>query len=350
MTHMNDNLTASQADTLMQQLERQVPVNRSDSPRMAHIQPYVFQPETRSPAMGQTIPFERLHQTWLADVRTLVFDITRQKPPVTLVPLHDRAFGDWRATWQEPCQLHHLTLQPLGLTVVMVFEGGLISGLVDLIFGGDGSPSRRSRRKTLSHSEIQVAGKVTERLLQMLNAGWSDIMPAVFQRQRMETQPQFANFLPDAEVLCGHRFELQFGSVRCGVDILFPSTALAELQARLLPSTVSGSPSAQAGWEHRIRRQLEGAQVEMVAELASIPLTIAELLTLQRGDIIPISAPGNLQLRVGEKPVFECGMGISQGRHAVRIDHRLAGLDAWVEAAGPGEDASANRNQQGETA
>lgn len=328
---MDDNLTQSQADTLMQQLDRQVPVNRRDAQRMADVQPYEFRRESSAEQQtGADVPFERLHQTMLADVRTLVFDITRQKPAVTLTPLGAQAFRQWRDQWQEPCQLHHLKLEPLGVSAVLALESELVCALVDLIFGGDGSPPKRARRKTFSHSEAQVAGKFTERLLQTFNAFWGEIMPVNFIRQRMEIQPQFANFLPDAEQLCGYRFNLTLGAVTCGVNILFPQAALLELQARFAPVVSAQGATGHEGWEHQIRRKLESAQVEMQAELATIQLTIEELLSLQRGDIIPISAPSSLTVRVGEKPVFACGFGISQGRHAVRVEQRLAGLSEWM--------------------
>ena len=203
---MDDNLSQSQADTLMQQLDRQVPVNRRDAQRMADVQPYQFRrEEATSQQADADVPFERLHQTMLADMRTLVFDITRQKPAVTLTPLGAQSFRQWREQWQEPCQLHHLKLEPLGVSAVLALESTLVCGLVDLIFGGDGSPPKRMRRKTFSHSEAQVAGKFTDRLVQTFNAHWGEIMPVNFVRQRMEVQPQFANFMPDTEMMCGFR-------------------------------------------------------------------------------------------------------------------------------------------------
>lgn len=328
---MDENLSQSQADTLMQQLDRQVPVNRRDAQRMADVQPYQFRrEEAGAQPSGGLVPFERLHQTMLADVRTLVFDITRQKPAVTLTPLGAQTFKQWREQWQEPCQLHHVKMEPLGVSLVLSLESSLVCGLVDLIFGGDGTPPKRLRRKTFSHSEAQIAGKFTDRLLQTFNAFWSDIMPVNFARQRMEVQPQFANFMTDGDLMCGFRFGLTLGTTTTGVNVLFPEAALQELQARFQPDAGGGANQGHEGWEHQIRRKLENAQVEMQAELASIQLTIEELLSLQRGDIIPISAPSALTMRVGDKPVFACGFGISQGRHAVRVEQRLAGLAEWM--------------------
>lgn len=326
---MNDNLSRSQADTLMQQMDRQVPVNRTANPRMADIRPYVFRQEETGAASGGSIPFERLHQTMLADIRTLVFDITRQKPAVGLQPLGAKAFRDWRAQWDEPCLLYHLKLEPLGISAVVALEGSLVCGLVDLIFGGDGSPPRRARRKVFSHSEAQVAGKFMDRLLQTFNTFWADVVPVVFHRSRVESQPQFANFLPDGDDLCGYRFTLAMGGTEAGVSVLFPHAPLQELQARFLPGSATAPATGSEGWEHQIRRRLEGAQVEMVAEMACLQLTIEELISLQRGDIIPVSAPASLTVRVGDRAVFAGQMGVSQGRHAVRIDQRLAGLSAW---------------------
>lgn len=331
-----DYLTESQADTLMQQMQSQAPINRADGARPAEVRPYEFaRDEPLADAVRTALPFDRLHQTLLPDVRTVLFELTRQRPTVSVKPLPALRFDALQATWQEPCLLYHVRLEPMGVPVIVVFDGVLIAGLVDLIFGGDGAPPKRSRRKTLSHSEAQVAGKFMDRMFNVLNTGWSDLLPLHWQRQRLESQPQFANFLaPDIEV-GGYAFTVAFGDTEAALSLYYQLDGLHALDRACGGAAQASAPGTQdadgvkAGgpvWGHQIRQKLQSAELEVVAQLTEFQLTIAELISLQRGDIIPISAPREVIARIGERAVFSGGFGQSQGRCAIRIEHKLTGI------------------------
>jgi flagellar motor switch protein FliM len=69
-----------------------------------------------------------------------------------------------------------------------------------------------------------------------------------------------------------------------------------------------------------LSREIQPATVDLVAELTTAEITIAELINLSRGDIIEIDSGTRAQLKVGQVPVFEGHFGESNGSYAVRID------------------------------
>ncbi len=344
---LGDYLSESQADTLVQQLQQDTPINRSHGSKPAQVTPYEFSKD--KPKSGQASglhPLERLHQTMLPEVRTALFELTRQRPTVTLESLPPTIFMDCKTAWSEPCFLYHLRMDPLGVPMVVALEGALASGLVDLIFGGDGAPLKRGKRKTFSQSEAQVGGKFMERLFAVVQASWLELMPMNLTRQRMETQPQFANFLPDTTVMSGFRFSVAMGDGHAGVALWFPDHELQSLTHTLFPTALAGAESKDGVWGHQIRRKLEGAQVELSAEFAEFQLSIAELISLQRGDIIPIGKPKDITAKVGDRAVFSCGFGVSQGRHAIRIEQKLMDFSSLSDLQGT--DNSNNQQLSGD--
>jgi flagellar motor switch protein FliM len=134
----------------------------------------------------------------------------------------------------------------------------------------------------------------------------------------------------------GFKFSVAMGNGHAGVALWFPDHELQSLSHTLFPSSAQGAAPADGVWGHQIRRKLEGAQVELSAEFAEFQLSIAELISLQRGDIIPIGKPKDITAKVGDRAVFSCGFGVSQGRHAIRIEQKLTEFSSLSDLQGTG--------------
>jgi flagellar motor switch protein FliM len=178
-----------------------------------------------------------------------------------------------------------------------------------------------------------------DRMFGVLNAGWAEVVPMQLQRQRLESQPQFANFLSEDCRVGGFEFAVTLGSHEAGLGIYYQMDMLQALESSCYPAlsrTDAGHAATGTGqaWSHQLRHKLQSAQLELVAEFAEFQLSIADLISLQKGDIIPISSPRELTARIGDRAVFACGFGLSQGRHAVRIEQKLTGLSAWDDQQG----------------
>ena len=62
-------------------------------------------------------------------------------------------------------------------------------------------------------------------------------------------------------------------------------------------------------------------------EFARIDTSIAELLHLAVGDVLPVDIRPAVTARVGGVPVLECGYGTFNGRYALRVRKVLASPD-----------------------
>ncbi len=60
-------------------------------------------------------------------------------------------------------------------------------------------------------------------------------------------------------------------------------------------------------------------QIELVAEMARLPMRIRDLRALQVGDILPLGALDGATIRVGDKPIIVAEAGHSNGQRSVRV-------------------------------
>ena len=83
------------------------------------------------------------------------------------------------------------------------------------------------------------------------------------------------------------------------MHLCIPYTALEPIRETLFSSVNANLQSNGRGWMGALSREIQPATVDLVAELTSAEITIAELINLSRGDIIEIDAvKGTLDVKL----------------------------------------------------
>jgi len=118
------------------------------------------------------------------------------------------------------------------------------------------------------------------------------------------------------------RFAVEFGSPLGRLEWLLPDAMLAPVREALAAEAgAKTAPSApkHEPWAPRIARSLQGAQLELRAVLSEVEISLGRLVRLAPGDIIPIEAPNEVTLLVGDVALWRGRFGVSQGHNALKI-------------------------------
>ena len=71
------------------------------------------------------------------------------------------------------------------------------------------------------------------------------------------------------------------------------------------------------------RSEIEDADVQLKTLLGRAHLTLADLLNLKPGDILPCDFAGKVTLLAEDVPLFRGRFGLSRGQQAVKIETRV---------------------------
>jgi len=82
--------------------------------------------------------------------------------------------------------------------------------------------------------------------------------------------------------------------------------------------------SSDKRWIGTLRKQLQGAEVEIVALLGSGKITLGQILKLKVGDVIPLHIPDKIEALVDSVPLMECTYGQQSGQYALKVDRFIA--------------------------
>ena len=89
-------------------------------------------------------------------------------------------------------------------------------------------------------------------------------------------------------------------------------------------STTQGdSIEVDQRWGYVLSREIQAAEIDLVAELASAQLTVSQLLAIRPGDFIELQQPQMITASVGGVPVLECHYGTHNAKYAIRVERSL---------------------------
>jgi flagellar motor switch protein FliM len=87
-------------------------------------------------------------------------------------------------------------------------------------------------------------------------------------------------------------------------------------------------------WVNLMKEQIKAAEVELVAELATAPATVEQLLSFKAGDFIELDLKPGIQAKISGVPVLDCHYGLSNGRYALKVDQLLtSSTSGWLGAS-----------------
>jgi flagellar motor switch protein FliM len=86
-------------------------------------------------------------------------------------------------------------------------------------------------------------------------------------------------------------------------------------------------------WLNLLKTEIQSAELELVAELATAPATVEQLLSFKPGDFIELDLRPNIEVKVSGVPILECHYGTSNGRYALKVDQLLTSSSlSWLGA------------------
>ena len=163
--------------------------------------------------------------------------------------------------------------------------------------------------------------RLSEALIETLTEVWAEVMPVKAQLSSRETSTAYAALVADDEPVAVARFTITLGRGKpCMVDVVYPVAALRAIEAQMCAKVHDDSGLSGSEWRERMGAALGEVRLQARSVLARPTISVAELLRLKPGDVIPISLPPVVPLLVSGRQIALGKMGEQDGRAALRIE------------------------------
>lgn len=293
--------------------------------------------EWRSP--GEPLPFfipanEHLHQGPWPGLQVINEQFARVAPEALIgllpqvskmiaLPLRQLSFSAVLNDLPEPSHCHLVSIDPLAGWGLIAFDARMTLAAASKRFAGTGEPLAADAIDNMTSSELARAGLLLELILSEYNKAWHDFYPLNMMEERMVSQARLAHVAPAQERVVASSFELSVADFTTRIDICLPHASLLPLRPFLRATTHGHRPKPDPHWHQHITQELQSIELVLAAKLARFDVTVAKLLSLQAGDVLPFKPQSLLEATVDGVPLFACEYGTQNGRYALRVEKSI---------------------------
>lgn len=279
---------------------------------------------------GRMPTMEIINERFARQFRISLFNLMRRTADVSIGQLRVHKFSEFIRNLPVPANINLVQAKPLRGNALFVFDPNLIFLVVDNMFGGDGRFHTRVEGREFTQTEQRIIQKLMGAVFESMNKAWETVHKLEFEFVRSEMNPQFANIATPNEVVVVTTFEVEFGGAGGSFHVCLPYSMIEPIR-ELLYSTMQGDHLAvDKRWLQMLSRQVQSAEVELVAILGQASITLDHILKMQVGDVIPLEVEDNITALVDNVPVMECKYGVFNNQYALKVEKLLAGASDTI--------------------
>jgi flagellar motor switch protein FliM len=319
---MSEFLSQDEVDSLLKGVNGEADDATEHSAEPGKIRSYNLASQERI-VRGRMPTMEIINERFARLFRIGLFNFIRRTPEISVGPVRVMKFAEFNRNLHVPTNLNLIQAKPLRGNGLFIFDPNLIFLVVDNMFGGDGRFHMRVEGREFTQTEQRIIHKMLEVVFETYGKAWEGVHPLQFEYVRSEVNPQFANIATPNEVVIVTSFEIELGGNGGAFHVCMPYSMLEPIKDLLYSNMQGEHMTVDKRWLHLLSKQVQSANIELVATLGLANLTVEQVLKMHSGDVIPLEVEENITASVDGVPMMECKYGAFNNQYALKIEKML---------------------------
>ena len=296
-------------------------VNTTPEPGPDEVRSYDFNNQMRI-VRGRMPTLEMINERFARIFRVSLYNLLRRSPEISVHQIQVKKFSEYVHTLHVPTSLNLVKMNPLRGTALVVLEPKLVFATVDNFFGGTGRHAKIEGRE-FTATEQRVIHMVLRNVFSDLHVAWSHVAPIDVEFVQSEINPHFANIVSPSEIVVVTSFHIEVDGGGGNLHVTMPYAMIEPLREILDAGVASDRVEKDERWMVCLREEIEDADVQLTTRLGRCNISLATLLNLKPGDIVPCDFQGKVTILAEDVPIFRGSFGLSHGLQAVKIEERV---------------------------
>ena len=296
-------------------------VNTTPEPPSDEARAYDFNNQMRI-VRGRMPTLEMINERFARIFRVSLYNLLRRSPEISVHQIQVKKFSEYVHTLHVPTSLNLVKMNPLRGTALVVLDPKLVFATVDNFFGGTGRHAKIEGRE-FTATEQRVIHMVLRNVFSDLHEAWSHVAPIEVEFVQSEINPHFANIVSPSEIVVITSFHIEVDGGGGNLQVTMPYAMIEPLREILDAGVASDRVEKDERWMVCLREELEEAEVELTTRLGHCKISLATLLNLKPGDVVPCDFQGKVTVLAEDVPVFRGSFGLSRGLQAVKVEERV---------------------------
>jgi flagellar motor switch protein FliM len=270
---------------------------------------------------GKMPTLDLIYERFVRLFRMSLSNSLRKIASISIISTDLLKFGEFVNTLPIPSCVGILRSETLRGNALLVFESKLAYALIDSYFGGTDRPYTKSEGKEFTRIELMIMNKVLQLGVSDLEEAWAPVHKIGLVHLRTETNPQFVGVVPLSDVIISTTFEVELENASGTISLVIPYSTIEPIKNKLNSTFQSDSDRTDKIWIQNLENHIEQVEANVSVNLGETSITVADLVNLNIGDIIPLNqdCDGELMMKVEGVPKFKCFFGVSRGMRAIQV-------------------------------
>ncbi|HAZ14066.1 MAG: flagellar motor switch protein FliM [Bdellovibrionales bacterium GWA2_49_15] len=270
---------------------------------------------------GRMPILEIIYERFIRQFRVSLSNSLRKISSISMISTDLLKFGEFVNTLPIPSCMCIMRFNELRGPVLLVFESKLSYAIIDSYFGGTDRPFTKIEGKEFTQIELSFMKKVMEMAISDLEEAWAPVHRIDAQYIRTEINPQFVGVVPPSDVIIATTLEVEFESASGTIMIVVPYSTIEPIKHKLSSSFQTDNDMADSIWTQAMNKHLKQTSATLVVKLGEAEMTVGDLITLEKGDIIPLhqEASGEVSVAVEGVEKVKCLIGTYKGNRAIQV-------------------------------
>jgi flagellar motor switch protein FliM len=310
-------------------------VNTDSPPAPGEARSYDFNNQMRI-VRGRMPTLEMINERFARLFRVSLYNLLRRSPEIAINPIDVKKFSEYVHTLHVPTSLNLVKMHPFRGTALIVLDPKLVFAVVDNFFGGTGRHAKIEGRE-FTATEQRIIHMLLRNVFANLQEAWSHVASIEVEYLNSEINPHFANIVSPSEIVVQTSFHIELDGGGGNLHVTMPYSMIEPLREILDAGVASDRVEKDERWPVCLREELEDADVELTTLLGKASISLAELLNMKPGDILPCDFTGKVTLLAEEVPIFRGSFGLSRGQQAVKVEEKVRRLKIAAADAAAGK-------------
>lgn len=270
---------------------------------------------------GRMPILEIIYERFIRSFRVSLSNSLRKISTISMISTDLLKFGEFVNTLPIPSCMCIMRYNELRGPALLVFESKLAYAIIDSYFGGTDRPFTKIEGKEFTMIELSFMKKVMDMAISDLEEAWAPVHRIDAQYLRTEINPQFVGVVPPSDVIIATTLEVEFESASGTIMIVVPYSTIEPIKQKLSSSFQTDNDMADSIWTTAMNEHIMDAETEIIVKLGEAGMTVGDLVTLEKGDIIPLNqeASGEVTLAVEGVEKMKCLIGVHKGNRAIQV-------------------------------
>jgi flagellar motor switch protein FliM len=296
-------------------------VDTTPDPGPNEVRTYDFNNQVRI-VRGRMPTLEMINERFARIFRVSLYNLLRRSPEISVQPIQVKKFSEYVHTLHVPTSLNLVKMNPLRGTALVVLEPKLVFAVVDNFFGGTGRHAKIEGRE-FTATEQRIIHMVLRNVFADLHEAWSHVAPIDVEFVQSEINPHFANIVSPSEIVVLTSFHIELDGGGGNLHITMPYAMIEPLREILDAGVASDRVEKDERWMICLREEIEDAEVMLTTRLGRSSISLATLLNLKAGDVVPCDFTGKVTVLAEDVPLFRGSFGLSHGLQSVKVEERV---------------------------